>query len=193
MLISIKSPAVYGIDMGLMALFMGLWCTSKERLWILMGLLWDVWMDFHWFLWMDINRLILWWDFNGMLMVFTGLLIGFRWMSNGFQWKFDGMAIYLCSIWSIDGYVTDMCSIKKWVSKKTEMTDLSRFSRFLSIWSPLWSWWFTESLWGALMHIPKNTHVSHRLAGAMCPSWKMMDFVNGKDDIPFYPFLWNEK
>ena len=28
------------------------------------------------------------------------------------------------------------------------------------------------------------------VGGAMCPSWKMMEFVNGKDDIPF---LWNGK
>jgi hypothetical protein len=23
------------------------------------------------------------------------------------------------------------------------------------------------------------------VGGAMCPSWKMMEFVNGKDDIPY--------
>ena len=33
---------------------------------------------------------------------------------------------------------------------------------------------------------PGQFMFTNLVGGAMCPSWKMMDFVNGKDDIPFF-------
>ena len=48
--------------------------------------------------------------------------------------------------------------------------------------------WLTNASFG-------SHHIDH-IGGAMCPSWKMMELVNGKDDIPYMEnknHVWNHQ
>ena len=42
-------------------------------------------------------------------------------------------------------------------------------------------WWVYD---GIIIYIYMYIYI-YLVGGAMCPSWKMMEFVNGKDDIPY--------
>ena len=66
------------------------------------------------------------------------------------------------------------------------------------------SWYFSMDLFFAPLvgatsgaGLGGNNNEYELLAGAMCPSWKMMDFVNGKDDIPYVKWerkhVWNHQ
>ena len=78
-----------------------------------------------------------------------------------------------------------------WFHPKHQPTPYG-FDPFFRVISTI-SW---RTLYWLVVWIPLNITINGKInlvGGAMCPSWKMMEFVNGKDFISFIMEKWNNK
>ena len=73
-----------------------------------------------------------------------------------------------------------------WMQGSCELIQTCTAAGFMKIFQevglpPCQEWWKK----GRLLPEQMNPHINDWLVVSMCPSWKMMEFVNGKDDIPY--------